>query len=214
MKWIVSITMVMVFSVYAFGVITEVSWENTPSQDVLSLPSSLVDELGLGSSTGPDFPFPSDEEITAMAEETELYACAENPDDPSIPNYLISMTNLTGRDWECVWYVADPETSIRNDDGLINNCLAFKIDNVGINQPLVFESISADGIFQAGETWEFILQDYQNSLGLAPDLFGSIGVGIGSGGDAISSGSIIAIPEPVTVVLLLLGIATLVRRKK
>ena len=58
-----------------------------------------------------------------------------------------------------LWYVADPETTITNFDGLIGNVglfdaeEAFRIDSVGINRPLVFESLVYNDLFEPGETW-------------------------------------------------------------
>ena len=114
----------------------------------------------------------------------------------------------TAIDWVGVWYVSDPETSLSNFDGLIQGEEAFRIDFVGVNTPLVFESMTPDGIFEAGETWDFIIDDYFNSLGLAADDFFSPGaVGIFSPGGP-SSGSIIAtaVPEPGTLSLLVLAV--------
>lgn len=62
-----------------------------------------------------------------------------------------------------------------------------------------------DGIWQAGETWGFVLQDYTNTLGASADSFTSIGVGTASFDVAEiipSSGSIIAVPEPASIILL------------
>lgn len=91
---------------------------------------------------------------------------------------------------------------------------AFKIDSVGGNTPLVFESIAVDGIFAPGETWIFVIDDYVNTGGLAASLFGSFGVGNSSAGGPSSSGSIIAVrvPEPGTLVLLLVGATILAFR--
>ncbi|MBA7694134.1 hypothetical protein ES703_102741 [subsurface metagenome] len=111
---------------------------------------------------------------------------------------------MTGKVWTDLWYVADPETALTNDDGWINGELAFKIDAVGVNTPLVWESVAFDGIFIPGETWEFIIQNYTNQLGLAPSLLGSIGVP--SSPDTISTGSIIAIPAPGAILLGSLGV--------
>ena len=102
------------------------------------------------------------------------------------------------------------ETSLTNFDGLVNGMLAFKIDYLGVNRSLIFEDMIMDGIFQPGETWGFIIQDYQNMFGLPPSALGSIGVP--SLGDTLSSGSIIAIPEPAT--LCLLGLGGLLLRKR
>lgn len=126
--------------------------------------------------------------------------------------------------WEEVWYVADPETTITNFDGEANEIgfaplqEAFRIDNLisdpgGSHHPLLFESMTFDGIWEIGESWQFVLQDYTNTLNLPPEAITSIGVGNASSSPATgiieSSGSIIAItkiPEPATGVLMLLGL--------
>jgi hypothetical protein len=63
------------------------------------------------------------------------------------------MTNLTALDFDDVWYVADPETTLTNVDGLVNGELAFKIDTAGINVSLIAEIGGfLPGVFEAGET--------------------------------------------------------------
>jgi hypothetical protein len=145
---------------------------------------------------------------------------------------VVSIRNLSGIDWAEVWYVADQETTISNYDGEANDVNfaplreAFRIDHSvsdpgGSHHALIAESGLFDGIWQNGETWDFILQDYFNSAGLLPSAIDSIGVGDAStntAGFVSSSGSIIAIaqvPEPTTCLLLLVGLATtaLQRRK-
>ncbi len=208
---LLTICCVLLVANFAAAVPTEVDFQDGP-QDPLFVPP-IVHELGIGASSAQPGPFPPNEEIAAYDEPTDETACIEDPqDDPSIPNALVTMTNLTGIDWEEVWYVADPETTLTNFDGWVNGQLAFKIDKVGVNTPLVYESKIPDNIFQAGETWKFIIQDYQNSLGGPASALDSIGVP--SPGYPPSTGSIIAIPEPVTIVMLLLGVSGLVRRKK
>ena len=183
--------------------------DDTPAQDPLH-PHFQVHELG-------NTPlFPVDEWITSGFNPTEYRPCFENEDHPQIPNMLVNITNQTNQDWYKLVYVSDPETTLTNDDGFVNGELAFNIDNFGANKPLIFESLIPDNVFQAGETWEFVIQDYSNFLFLPPSLFGTIGVGGGSAFDQGSTGSIIAVvPEPATMSLLALGgLAALKRRRR
>ncbi len=179
---------------------------DTARQDVLvNLPD--WHELGIG--------FPQDELITASDEEDLRIPCPS--DYLGGINYLITIVNQSENYWSNLHYVADPETTFTNDDGEAQDLkapgwtLAFRIDSVGLNQPLVFESMTADNIFEPGETWQFLVQDYNNSLGLAPSLLDSWdGINQGqisnaSAGGPPSSASIIAVPEPATAMLLFIS---------
>ena len=160
--------------------------------------------------------FPVDELIESSFVYTDLTACDDPGDDPAIRNILVSMTNLSSQDWINLYYVADPETSISNFDGWIGNAglndeeEAFRIDWLGMNQPLVFESMTVDNVFEIGETWDFIIQDYQNALGGPPTPFDSLGIASMSSGFPPSTGSIIATPIPGAVWLLGSGFIGLV----
>jgi len=188
--------------------------------DPLFIPS-LVDEIG-----DPGAGFPVDEILSH--EDLGITAPVCLPSDlPAIPDALVSITNLSGRDFDEVWYVADRDTTITNYDGFANDFAfpggqeAFRIDRLasdllGLHHPLIAEDATPDGIWEAGETWEFVLQDYGNLAGLPPDAITSIGVGDASVdvlGFVASSGSIIAIPsivpEPGSLVLVLLGMSSL-----
>jgi hypothetical protein len=188
---------VLLAALPAVAIPTAVVGVDTPGCDVLVVPPPLVDELGTG--------FPPGELIGSGAVPTVTSACL--PDAPP-PNALVSIINLNAIAFSDLWYVADPETGLTNVDGLINGMLAFKIDAVGVNVPLVFESILFDGIFAPGETWSFIIQDYASGLGLPPFALGSVGVPSPGPGTAASSGSIIAvpIPEPASAAILGLGL--------
>ena len=189
----------------AFALPLQIQFTDGP-QDPLALPTD-VHELGIG--------FPADEAITSgYVGVTAQEACTDGGDDPGIQNQVVSITNQTLTDWTDVHYVADPQTTISNFDGTIGPLggteqEAFRIDSVGINQPLIFESIATDNVFQAGETWEFILQDYNNSLGGPPEAFDSPGIANNSSGWPPSTGSIVAVPEPTSIGLLLAGLAGL-----
>lgn len=191
----------------ALAVTVVVQSVDTTSQDVL-IPHREAHELGTG--------FPPSELITASWQYTEYSPCPQNPDNASIPNVEVKIVNMTTVSWSRLVYVADPETSLGNDDGLVNGELAFNIDNLNINRPLVAEIGGVVPlVFEPGETWLFVIQDYQNAIGLPASALGSVGlVGSLSRADTLSSGSIIAVPEPVMISLLALGTLALIRRRR
>ena len=197
-------TLILTVSGTTQAIPTQVMYDDG-RQDPLVIPENGLHELGNQNvPTGQPlpFPFPNNEWIMSGWEPTDLRSCfQEGYMDLPIANALVSITNNTGLFWSDVWYVADPETSLANDDGWVNGGLAFKIDNIGTNIPLVSESLNPNLVFEPGETWEFIIQDYQNMWGLPPSAFGSVGVGVLSDGDPLSSGSIIAIPAPGAILL-------------
>ena len=206
-------TLILTVSSTTQAIPTEVTYVDGP-QDPLVIPEYGLHELG---NKQTPTPFPDNEWITSGWEYTELTSCFQegNEDMPQIPNALVYITNMTGLFWTDVWYVADigpdgfPETTLTNQDGWVNGGLAFKIDNIGINRPLVGESINPNLVFEPLETWAFIIQDYQNMWGLPPSAFGSVGVGTGSAfpfDPLFSSGSIIAIPAPGAILLGSIGV--------
>lgn len=132
----------------------DVYTEPDPRQDSWIL-EGQVEELGIG--------FPPDEEI--LAHEVPWNGHRPCPQDFQGAAVQVEIVNLTGRDWAELYYVADEQTSISNMDELVGDMSfpgtkeAFKIDAVGLNTPLVFESMNQDGIFEAGEAWQFVIQD-------------------------------------------------------
>lgn len=187
-------------------------YDNGP-QDLLVLPAGDWHELGDG--------FPADELISSYWQVTNDTSCFDGYDDSQIPNALVTMVNMTSIAWTDLHYVADPGTTITNYDGYIGNAgtpseEAFRIDWVGINRPLVFESATVDTVFEPGETWQFIIQDFAKSLAapVPPAPFGSLGIASLSVEDTVSSGSIIAVvPEPATMAFLGLGSVGFVIRR-
>lgn len=184
-------------------------------------PQDLLDVDGQMHEAGWGSTFPFGEVITSLyIEETEYSPCPES-DDPYTANVVVEITdvNYAPPGGIPLWYVADPETSLTNNDGRIGNVglnddeLAFKIDAIGLNTPLIFESMAQDNLFEPGETWRFIIQDYANTRGLSSHLFDTLDIAGNSAGDNFSSGSII--PEPATMSLLALGgIGALLRRRR
>ena len=160
---------------------TQVVHVNTPDCDPLFIPTD-VEEIG-------DFTvFPADESLDAQdLGQSPIIPCPAN-NDTLIPDVVVDMRNLTGRKWSEVWYVANPDTSISNFDGIANDAafplghFAFRIDRfasdpLGGHHPLIAESGTPDGIWEIGESWTFVLQDYGNALGLGPDKIDSLGIG-------------------------------------
>jgi len=209
------ITLVLLTLTSVFASPTKVTHIDDPFHcDPLSIPIE-VDEIG------DERVFPKDEILQHDTQTTFRPVCTQH-DSADIPNQLVTIRNETGRAHKEVWYVADTETRISNWDGFADNLnlfirpghAAFRIDHqrsdpTGHHHPLQFESQNFDGIWEVGETWQFVLQDYENTLGIAADSFMSIGVGHASEDLDIlnlrpSSGSIITtpIPEPNAIVLL------------
>ena len=202
--WIIML-LAMIVAVPVLAVPVEVYSVDLPVQDPLSV-RGLYHELGDG--------FPADELIASTDIETNYIPCPSEYDPALGPNIEVTMTNLTPTDWQDVHYVADnPITAITNFDGMIGNAglgdawWAFRIDNIGLNTPLVFESITPDNVFEAGETWQFVLQNFV-STGPATPL-GSIGIASLSPVATLSTGSIIAQAIPEASTYLLFGLGTL-----
>lgn len=174
-----------------------------------------VDELGT-------FVFPPNELIDASSSLTNLSACAAH-DNPNLPNYIVRITNLTGQSWTDLFYVADISTSISNEDGMAWSAMApgavgqaFRIDATGVNHNLLFESINANGIFEPGEIWAFIIQDFVSSWGGPAHAFDSLDFAGASSMIPGSTGSIVQmlVPSPGVLAMMGLGGVLSVRRRR
>jgi len=121
---------------------------NDPRCDTLSVPSDLH-ELGVG--------FPIDELISVVDIGTGPPAC---PSAGPAFSEIVAITNLSSNFWTDLWYVSETPVDINNFDGLVGLEAGFKIDSVGLNTPLIFESLTSDGVFEPGETWHFVIDNY------------------------------------------------------
>lgn len=182
-----------------FAFFTPIQHQDLSDCDTLGPLPNIMDELGTSV-------FPANELISATATFTSIDACPLNS-DALIPNVLLIITNLTNISFTDLHYVADPQTTFSNYDGIINGQHAAKLDNVGLNRPLIAE---VGGIlplvFEPGETWEIVLDDWLGPIGFTAADLSSIGVP-STFLPSASSGSIVAIPvpEPASVSLLALG---------
>lgn len=174
-----------------------------PNCEPAILPPANVDELGT-------IAFPANELITATHTFSNVFACQPSP----VASVQLDITNtvIPPVAFTDLWYVASHDTTFSNHEMLVENQQAMKIDSLGPHQPLVFESANANNIFEPGETWSFILDDWRNNLGFLPSQLNTPGM-VGFL-DTASSGSIIAIPEPGTcrgIGMAVLGLAVIRR---
>lgn len=148
------------------------------------------------------------------------------PDDGIANDWTVHMENVSGQAWKDLYFVADLGATIGNADGRVADllgpanvfCDAFHIDAAGANANLLSESLTADGIFEPGEEWEFAVSNFNTGLNsLAPTLI-TPGLFAGSspiGGIGGNNASILAspVPEPsMAVVFGLCGAVMFLRR--
>jgi len=196
----------------ADAVVITITSSDLSQCDVLSTGTD-ADELGIAPAFS-SLPF---ELITSALIDSTTGSCI-GPDTGAGADLIVAITHTAGaRAFFDVFYVADPDTTISNFDGFINDAFAFRIDSVGANTPLIFESKTTDGVWEPGETWHFVVQDYVNGV-LPPEALGSIGVPSGPGSDFSSGSIVVGFIERVpiggellpidTTALLLVGIQT------
>jgi hypothetical protein len=199
----------LAMSMQASASFTSISHQDLSDCDTLGPLPNVMDELGT-------VVFPSDELIGAVAKVTSIDACPLNS-SILIPNALLVITNLTNLSFTDLHYVADPGTAFSNFDGIINGQTSVVIDNIGVNRPLVAELGGVlPLVFEPGETWEIVLDDWTNTSGLDAAQLSSIGVPSIIVPDP-SSGSIVAnlVPEPASASLLaMLGMGSLINRSR
>ncbi len=205
-----TVTLCLLARVATANVVT-VYTVSDPVQDDWTI-SGEWDEVG----TNP--PFTGSEVLSAYYIGTEEYDPCPNEKEDGV-NVLVYMVNNSTFYYYDVYYVADPETDLTNYDEWVGNAgmgdakKAFRIDYIGENQPLIAEHTAVNGIWEPGEAWEFVIQDYTNTLGVGAEKLGSLGIAGASAGDTVSSGSIL-VPEPASLSLLVLGALAVTRRRR
>ena len=95
-------------------------------------------------------------------------------------DHEIMITNTSPFAWEELHFVTDNGFFVGNFDGFIAGEHAFRIDGTvtmtGVNDNLIFESITPDEIFECGETWVFLVTEFLGPGGFPlPVPFDSVG---------------------------------------
>ena len=171
--------------------------------------------------------FPIDEAIivsAVLAPDPGHFTCAS--DNGQIDEWRVQITNISPYDYRDLFFVVDAGLGFSNVDGLIEDLAnpgfteAFKIDGTvtpGVNNALVFESGPVDEVFQSGETWEFLVTNFDGTPFSPAPLFNSPGgFSLSSGGGPPSNASIVAnlVPEPASLGLLLIGGCAIFGRRR
>ncbi|MFP6562929.1 MAG: PEP-CTERM sorting domain-containing protein [Myxococcota bacterium] len=180
-----------------------VAFTNGPNCDAIGN-VTLTEELGETAGG-----FPADETIVADSQTANTATCGLGP----IPgqDWAVTIINLTSLDFVDVFFVADNGYTFGNTDGTIAGELAMRIDWLGFNKPLIHEDKNFDGVFESGETWVFLVNQF--TLGSQPTPFASLGVpsvGINSNGSIVAN----VVPEPGTATLLGLGLVLAADRRR
>ena len=166
--------------------------------------------------------FPVDEQLLIDLQPTNAIVCVS--DDGIANDYNIRMVNIGSIYWTDVHFVADEgiDFSLGNWDGFVSDTIApgftnaFRIDAVGTNANLIGESITADGIFEPGEEWTFLVSNFGLSPSQAP-VFDSVGAfSVSSPLGPPSTASILAnpVPEPGTLAVLGVGVIGFLARRR
>lgn len=181
---------------------------------------ALRDELGQQTF------FPVNESVELAFQATQTTVCV--PNDGAANDWIVQIRNLSGQAWQDLFFVVDSGLTLGNSDGTIRDAVgapnifsdAMRIDSLGINNNLLFESGPANNIFDVGEIWRFNVSNFSalGPGGFLPPLLTTPGKFSGSSPFGTTSGtaSILAnpVPEPGVISVLIGGAsaALLLRR--
>ncbi len=176
--------------------------------------TALSDELGDAAV------FPINEQLVITVSLVAKTVCV--PDD-GLPNeYDVRMVNIGTITWKDVFFVVDAGVNfaLGNYDGWVQDLNnpgfteAFRIDALGSNNNLYFETKTSDGLLEPGEAWSFYITNFNAAGGPRFDSVGQFSVSSAWGSQ--SNASILAnpVPEPATMALLGLGGLSALRRRR
>jgi len=170
--------------------------------------------------------FPINESIEVTTQATTNTVCV--PNDGLANDWNVQIRNVSGKAWQDLFFVVDSGATLGNSDGTIRDAVgapnifsdAMRIDSLGLNNNLFFESGPVNGIFDIGETWRFNVSNFNNATaagGFQPPILVTPGKFSGSSplGSSNGNSSILAnpVPEPATVSIVLGATAALLMRR-
>ena len=179
------------------AVAAAISYPFAPTQNQCDDPPQILLTEELGDVASAVFPFSGDDSIrVAISQANPNLAPACVSDNGMQDDWIISITNAGQTTFRDLHFVSDESVSLSNADqrpagGEGND--AFRIDSIGINANLLSESIAADELFSPGESWDFVVWDFNVAGQPDQPVLGSGGIGQP---DPSSNASIVGIPVP------------------
>jgi hypothetical protein len=211
------------------------AWCTAPTASAVPISGLYIEDarcdtlpnMNLSHELGDASTFPANEAILVFVSPTNTTICV--PNDGIANDWNVQITNVSGQAWQDLYFVANANNGVGNADGsvldLSNAAIppsdAFRIDGTvtpGATNSLV-ESGIADEIFSPGETWRFMVSNFQHPSGVSPvPAFLSPGLFAGTASvTTLDQASILAnpVPEPATVAMLtVIGAGMVLRRRR
>lgn len=168
--------------------------------------------------------FPLNESVEVITQPTTVTVCVAN--DGLANDWNVQIRNVSGQAWQDLFFVVDAGATLGNSDGTIRDVVgaptiftdAMRIDSLGLNNNLFFESGPVNGIFDVGETWRFNVSNFNNNAAVnQPPILVTPGKFAGSSplGSSNGNSSILAnpVPEPGVISLLIGASSALLLRR-